>query len=478
MKVQTKAVALVGRLGHGKTYLLNKLTGTAFPSTMSPRSCTDHLQYGYTRTKDILVIDTPGFYSSEDVAKHIAAQKMALEGVRLSGVYVVAKFGRADDIAEEVSVSICNCTGDQTPCSHTVTTLQKIMSFVGDDDLRVIITHADTVERQDGYSPEALRSALSSLLNLPIAHIAVFGKDSSANDLELFLESTLHNPKSFTVTEEQITSISSLHAINRKLNKPIEEAFSKIAAASKACQEMVKNGSSYEADVAIQTTQSATTDMVAKEKNKIFRNTEEQELTTNQKNLVYGKAGLALSLRLKNFIDSSNKLLSWDVTDPFDLRNVYKKCNHCGAVFNKTEGCDGATVCGAVPRDVKRPRPRLLAQFHQAGTTWTVQYFWDGTEILIQYVPTQLKELYTRHTTCFGGGVNHIKRDGAAIESGCGAEICWNTMLPVDRELIQLLGEVEIQRAGPRELASKDLFDDNLSSSTEVNRGILQDALS
>jgi len=47
------------------------------------------------------------------------AQKLALEGTPLSGVYIVVKYGHADEIAELVT---------------------KIMSFIGNDDIHIIVT--------------------------------------------------------------------------------------------------------------------------------------------------------------------------------------------------------------------------------------------------------------------------------------------------------------------------------------------------
>lgn len=48
------------------------------------------------------MIDTPGFRASDNLAAHLAAQKVALESVNPSGVYVVVEFDRADVIAEAV----------------------------------------------------------------------------------------------------------------------------------------------------------------------------------------------------------------------------------------------------------------------------------------------------------------------------------------------------------------------------------------
>jgi GTPase Era involved in 16S rRNA processing len=63
-----RIVALVGEVGHGKILLLNMLMGKRFLSDMGARSCTRTLQFGHTPKDGILVMDTPGFHASEEVA--------------------------------------------------------------------------------------------------------------------------------------------------------------------------------------------------------------------------------------------------------------------------------------------------------------------------------------------------------------------------------------------------------------------------
>jgi len=211
-------VVLVGKLGHGKTFLLNKLTGTRHPSSMGARSCTQTLQTGYSqRYKEIMIVDTPGFGSSDDIAAHIAAQKLALEGTALSGVYIVAKYARADEIAEFVST---------------------IMSFLGDDDVRVIVTWADTAREEIGYDPQGTRVVLSQLLGINIANIVVVEKQTEEAYISNFIKSTVHRPRYFNISDEQVARISSLCITTRKFNKAIEEVYAKIAAASKACADV------------------------------------------------------------------------------------------------------------------------------------------------------------------------------------------------------------------------------------------------
>ena len=250
--------------------------------------------------------------------------------------------------------------------------------------------------------------------------------------------------------------------------------YAKIAAASKACVDITKQGKMYETDTTITLIQHSTSTMVQASKEQIFRDV--SDYPEEQQNLVYGKAGLALSLRLKTFVDATNVLLTWGVTDWLDSRNLYKKCNYCGAIFNKTEGCDGATVCGAVPKDTKKPRPKLIAEFSANERGWVIQYFWDGKEIQVQYVLEKLRSYM--QPTAWGGKHEHVKRRGAVFKSGCGARISWDTMLPIGPELVASLGHVELQQPSLIEEKSKESFEDRLRAHEIYNKRILDAALS
>jgi tRNA U34 5-carboxymethylaminomethyl modifying GTPase MnmE/TrmE len=324
--IATSKVVLLGKLGHGKTYLLNKLTGEHFPSTCSNSSCTRQLQFGRMRQHGIVVIDTPGFFASDDVAAHIGAQKLALEGVQLSGIYIVVKFGRVDEVAEAVD---------------------KIMNFVGTEDVRIIVTHSDVASVESDYDPEDMKHQLSQRLDISSSNVMVVGKQTSSLSIELFIRATLHEPRDYEVNEQQVAANSNLCTCVRSFNKKINDVYAQIAAASQECEKLASGGKSFESDAAILVLQKATNDMVARSKEEIFREVDNRGLPEESQNVIYGKAGLAMSLKIKDFTDTSNKYLSWDVTDTCDPRNQYKKCNHCGAVFNKTEGCDGNTTCGA-----------------------------------------------------------------------------------------------------------------------------------
>jgi len=440
-------VVLVGKLGHGKTYLLNKLCEARFPSAMGANSCTTAIQYA-EMPNNITIVDTPGFYSSSDIAMHIAAQKVALEDTPLSGVYVVVKYGRASEIAEPIN---------------------KIMNFIGSDDLRVIVTHCDTVDQQSGYNPSELKNTLSDLLGISTIFIKIVGKNTSPSKVQNFIRRTLHAPKKFSISSEQVASVASLCVGARKISKSIDEVFSKIQAASIACNDVVRTGKTYYTDQTITLTQHITCEEVKQTKERLFRKAAE-EMSLEQQNLVYGKAGLVLSLRLKEFMKTTNKNLSWDVTNAADCRNVYKMCNFCDAVYNKTSGCDGETICGAVPTSTKRSPFSLVAEFkHHEQRGWVVQYFYNGVCYFSDVVSTVYARL-NQKVVEGGGSINHTKRAGSILDSGCGARIAWSTMRPIPIEWLTKLGEVELCSSSENEEISRLQFDLEIKRHEKSNR--------
>ena len=275
----TNSVLLTGTIGSGKTYILNKVCGTSFASNMCAESCTREIQEGKACRSGIRVLDTPGFYSTKDSAGHSEKQRTALEQNALSGVYIVVKFGRSDEMAE---------------------TVNKIMDFVG-DDVRIIITHCDFLCQADsGVDMEPITLRLSSLVDVDLPFILPIGKHTAGHEIEDFFFSTLHAPLQHELTELQLASVHDQCVGARRFNKAMQEVHAKIQAASEACQEMSDSKCADERDAAIWQTRNATKCMVDKELSRIRQ--EARELTIEQKYLLDQNMARAVSLPLEDFL--------------------------------------------------------------------------------------------------------------------------------------------------------------------------------
>ena len=274
----TATVLLAGKIGSGKTYILNKLCSTAFASKMLAESCTRTIQEGSTRHYSIRVIDTPGFYSSDDSAAHTEAQRMAMEQNALAGIYVVVRFGRSDEMAE---------------------TLNKIMDFVG-DEVRIIISHCDFLcDEKSGVDVESIMLRLSALVDVNLDYIIPVGKHTPGVEIENFIAATLHAPLTHELTEVQLASVHDQRVGARKFNKAIQEIKEKIQAASTVCHELSLSKFADERDSAIVATRHSTKCMVDEGKSRILR--EAQELTVEQQYLLNQEIRCSVSVPFEAF---------------------------------------------------------------------------------------------------------------------------------------------------------------------------------
>jgi hypothetical protein len=429
------SVALIGKLGHGKTRVLNRVCGTHHASHGGCKSVTRTTELGFSKKHNIALVGTPGLSQTEDVANHIGAQKSALEYTPLSGIYLVIRCGRDGDMID-----------DQ---------IFDIIDMVGEESIRIILTHADIETKKEGFDEDSVKESVSRLAGISIGNVSLVGLDTPSNAIEDFIHSTLlPSPRQIELKAEELSKLAFRSTQSRKISKRIRAIYSKIDAAAQYCEELITNSNGdigYETDVEIMDIQQAVTSMVRDEKEGVFRDAV-NGLSLNEQNICFAQAGASLSIKLQHFVENTNRFLSWKVFDPTDPRNHYKVCNHCGAIWVKVEGCDGETTCGSLPTS------RADATGNSGGFG---HYFGFGFSLCGGKWKINRKKLKRRYTTSGSSASNngvHKKRDGAIIESGCGNQINWTSMRPIEPSLVAELGEVEELKAGVVEEITGDRF--------------------
>jgi len=55
------------------------------------------------------------------------------------------------------------------------------------------------------------------------------------------------------------------------------------------------------------------------------------------------------NIKFSDFKEKAHALMTFDVNDKTNLRNLLKKCPYCDLIWIKVLGCDGATTCGNLP---------------------------------------------------------------------------------------------------------------------------------
>ena len=213
-------IVFMGKVGHGKTRLMNQLTNSCFASSAAASSCTRQIQLAKITESNMYIIDTPGFYSSEDVTEHINAQFDAFRRP-ISGVYAVIRLGAPSEMAEVAN---------------------RMMDFTGEEDIRVICTYLDTVENEVGFDGDKVATELSDLLDIPKRNVALIGMTTDIFAIREFIFGSTHEPRMIKVSKDQRAVATSLSVGNRKFNKEIDdlslELDSKLKAVNQYDQEL------------------------------------------------------------------------------------------------------------------------------------------------------------------------------------------------------------------------------------------------
>ena len=90
-------IILFGEVGSGKTSLINKLCGTKFKVMEGGYSCTRDIQFGYSKTNDI-IIDCPGLNAAEEISRHLKIQKFILSVIPVKIICFVIKLNDRYDL--------------------------------------------------------------------------------------------------------------------------------------------------------------------------------------------------------------------------------------------------------------------------------------------------------------------------------------------------------------------------------------------
>eukprot|EP00940_MAST-03C_sp_MAST-3C-sp2_P000116 g116.t1 len=439
-----KDIAFIGFIGAGKTTLMNALCGTKHPTFTAADSCTMTLQYGVTWNRKITIVDTPGFGSDRDVAKHIAGIKVALEKTKLRGIYIFVRATKAAEMKRKLN-RIMDCFDRKM-----------------EPDMRVIITCCDQIGG-DGVDPAKARAEyrdrISQDMGIQKRHIFCTGKGPAfpAASVETFIEQTLTTTgKDYTISKEVVISMSTLGGAPRACQRFFKRAEKIRDKAMKFLKAPVLKGKSHSRDTIVIKLQSALHDEMDALRKCTFE--EVNALKHYQKNVVYGAVINGIRIIAREFTERTNKLLSWDVTDDSDPRNTYRHCPHCNRIFNKPpgRGCDLWTTCGYVPGRLKVEQPKAVIEFSEGSFVCR----FDG---LMKSLP-EFKSSLTRFRKA------HMKECEASKSrgKGCGKNIKWSKMTLISKELAAKLRHVELPTPLVEEEDAASKFDEDLASAVET----------
>ncbi|CAD8170805.1 unnamed protein product [Paramecium octaurelia] len=140
-------VVLLGILGHGKTYLFNKITNATEPVTYGGNSVTKQIVIGQAAHGEFEVVDTPGFDAQEDKLLHAAGVIAALAQGEVNRILIVIKCERTDIMIKNIKKII-------EPISRYKDLITFIVTY-WDEQQRSIQQHYKSQESQSKQELEA-----------------------------------------------------------------------------------------------------------------------------------------------------------------------------------------------------------------------------------------------------------------------------------------------------------------------------------
>jgi small GTP-binding protein len=320
---------IVGRTGAGKTTLVNNLCGTTHDSGAGLGSITRNLYRNDVScgSNSFSLIDTPGTDSSTETYKHAYLLRQGLTATAINTIFIVIKydnrFNKMLDNYYEVEQPLYNYSN-------------KIVAM---------ISHWDLSEKPEKDYPEICNVFKDSCSN-----VIYYSDKSSKIEVVSLMYSCISNMKqeNLTINNEDFFLNFNIAEIKRGINRSLLQYRQK-------AQQLFQEYSS----VVISIHSAAAEDkdevlhmLIVEFKNEMetllveFRKAHGGEMSELDYYTFYIKMQKENVKLCDSFVEKVIPLMSYNLFDNGDPRNLIKQCPHCGLIWFKTEGCDGQTSCG------------------------------------------------------------------------------------------------------------------------------------
>lgn len=322
---------LVGQTGAGKTTLSNKLCLTEHKAGSGRGSITQNLF-----RNDVChglypfhLIDTPGTDSKIDTLKHAILLREALSASPINTVFNVMNYDTRYDRMVEVFMK-----------QPTELFRKKIV---------IMISHMDHSKNPEDEFKEICRTFDD--YNLEIANIIFFSKESSPGLIALLMYEcmSLMTCDNLQISDEEFYlkfnlfqdfkgEMSRYLKKHRNEVKRILKEYNDLAVAVYQNETEDKDHVLHMAIVWFRKDLDALLDNFREEHGSKMEEMENYSfyIKMQRQNLEYND----------DFVKRIVPLMSYNLFDNTDPRNLIKACPHCHIIWFKTEGCDGQTRCG------------------------------------------------------------------------------------------------------------------------------------
>jgi small GTP-binding protein len=423
-------VIIMGRTGAGKTTLVNSLCGTQHVAGEGKGSVTRNLYLNDVGCGENIfsLIDTPGTDSASETLKHAILLREGLTATKINTIFIVIKYdSRFDKMTEnyfEVEQPVYNYTSKVVVMiSHWDQSKNPQKNY--EEICELFQDECPTVTNLIFYSE---RSSKSGIANLMYRCMSNMNNDQlKIGDEEFFLK--------FNIYEMKSQMKISFKEYQKKTSLLIQEYTELINSTQRASVE--------ERDEILHMA--------------IVQFKNELEVLLQEFQQKHGGAMIELdyyvfSIKMQkenvkicdDFVERVVPLMSYNLFDNEDPRNLIKRCPSCGIIWFKTEGCDGTTTCGN--NQFSKP----------AGVTSKVfwKYYLQRIGGKLQWTKNPIENNVLEENLQASSSISRLFRSMALDTSerrdyanskrvGCGKEFRWSTLPKIEDELILELFKVK-----------------------------------
>ncbi|UJR11359.1 hypothetical protein I4U23_015540 [Adineta vaga] len=427
-KLSYKPCAVVmGRTGCGKTTLVNKLCGTDHQSGAGAGSVTRELYRNDVvhGKHPFLIIDTPGTNSSSETYKHAYLLRAALTATKINTIFIVTKYDcRFDTMLE-------SCYEVERPV------------FDYDRKIVVIISHWD-----QSKEPERDRPQIGDLFEDYCSSIIFYSEQNPVEDIANLMYNCISNmtPEQITVTDEEFFLKFNVAEIKLKIKDSVNQYRKKADALCAEYSALVVSAKSQSEEERDEILHLLIVEL--KYAMETLLKTFQIEHGVQMQELDYYTLYIKLEgenlKRCDDFVEKVVPLMSYNLFDNQDPRNLIKRCPHCQLIWFKTEGCDGETTCGNNEfRNHSDSHGRLFYKYQLERANGKLRWFKMPD---VKNIPAP-----QMHSAPFGSSRRAARASELRFSSlppakearGCGETFVWSDLPKIEDELILELFKVK-----------------------------------
>lgn len=336
-------VVLLGDVGTGKSTLLEKLTEQKGKSSQANESFTRTSQVFWAPDGRLIVADTPGSNALKDTLDHNVQIAGALNFRPVSRIFIVVKAEtRIDTVVDNVR-------------KYADRFLELPMDVVG-----VLVTHMDTVDwTEKDFTPRIED-------DLGIDSVVFSSMTTNSETLQKNILKTCTEQHNLTVNDANFFKLFKIHNHHRKILKSTSDEVKKFSDKKRAFDDARGTFRGKDLVDLVFEFQAYMTDEIV----------EAQKRMSKTNNFTFEGDGAANEAgHVANMVNQLRMVLYDIRTECLGYQSEHgvselRKCPHCGTIWTKVEGCEGATTCGNRPSNVNDVRDPAYAQLGTFSFRW------------------------------------------------------------------------------------------------------------